>query len=197
MRQDIDRYRKGDIADGSLTDMASKYDKSIAEAFIDCDAVVLVDVSGSMRCADVRPNSLSYTRYRAACEQLAKLQKELPGKVGVVAFSDEVKFCPSGYPENLGGGTMMSTALKFIKPADGCGIQIILISDGAPNDPQMTMKVASGFETSISTVYIGPDDGDGRLFLKQLADATGGKATRTATDQMDNLSKTVRGLLTA
>lgn len=197
MRQDIDRYRKNEIADGSLTDMAARYDKSIAEAFIDCDAVVLIDSSSSMAACDVRENDRRYTRFNAACDELRRLQRDLPGKIAVISFGTDVAFCPSGVPSNDSGGTAMHKALEFVKRVDGCDIQIVIISDGEPNSIDETIRVAKSFQTRISTIFVGPDDHPGNRFMKRLADATGGHATRTATDQMDNLSKTVRGLLTA
>lgn len=197
MNNSIDRHRKGDIADGSLTDMAAKYDKSIAEAFIDCDAVVLIDSSSSMAACDVRENDRRYSRFHAACDELRRLQRELPGKIAVVSFGTDVAFCPSGVPSNDFGGTNMHKALEFVKRVDGCGVRIIIVSDGEPNSEDETLRVASSFTTKIDTIFIGPDNDPGARFLKKLARATGGKASRTATDQMDNLSKTVRGLLTA
>lgn len=197
MRQDIDRYRKNEIADGSLTDMASKYNQSLAETFVNCDAVVLIDTSGSMSATDVRIGDNNYSRFHAAVDELRRLQRELPGKIGVISFGSDVTFCPSGMPNKDGGGTAMHKALEFVKRVDGCDIQIILISDGEPNAQDETLRIAKTFQSRVSTIYIGRDGEPGESFLKRLANATGGKATRTATDQMDNLSRTVRGLLTA
>lgn len=170
------------IIPGSLGAIANHNNMSLAETFMNCDALLLVDQSGSMACHDAPTNKRAefgtspyQSRYDAADQELARLQKELPGRVAIVAFSSRTVFCPNGKPERLGGGTDMAAALQFVKPADDTGIQIILISDGLPDSEESTLRIAKTFKTRISTIYIGPEDGDGCDFLKRLAGATGGK----------------------
>lgn len=169
------------IIPGSLKAISQRDNISLAESFLDCDALLLVDQSGSMAAKDAPIGKLEFgvnpfqSRYDAADQELARLQKELPGKVAVVAFSNTAVFCPGGVPMRLGGGTDMVEALKFVKVVDDTGIQIIMISDGEPNDENETLRVAKTFKTKISTIYIGPENGDGRQFLQQLARATGGE----------------------
>jgi Mg-chelatase subunit ChlD len=168
------------IVTGSLSDIMQKEDKTLAESFLSCDAILIVDTSGSMAAHDA-PGGLS--RHDAAQRELARLQKTLPGKLAVVAFSSDVQFCPSGIPFRFDGGTNMAKALQFVKPADGCGVKLFLISDGEPNSKRDTLAVAKTFQTRINTIFIGPEDGgywDGRKFLQKLADATGGSFAQTA-----------------
>ena len=136
-------------------------------------------------------------RYDVACEQLIRLQKELPGKVGVISWSCTVSFCPGGVPTFLRGGTDLVGALKFIKPADGTTIKLILISDGEPDygSEQKALDIASQFKSKIETIYIGPEGGPGRDFLRRLAEATGGKSVNQDLSQLGQLSQTMRGLL--
>lgn len=197
MSNQIQRRQRDAVAKGSLADIAQRAGQSIAQSFIDVDAIVMVDTSGSMYASDVRPNDHSYTRFKAACDELERLQRDLPGKIAVIAFSDHAEFCPSGFPRMIGAGTAMDAALRFVKVTDGCDIRIVLIGDGEPNAPDETLRIAQTFESKISTIYIGPENGQGREFLRQLAEATGGRATRTATDQMGDLSVNVKNLLTA
>ena len=117
------------------------------------------------------------SRYEAAEEELRRLQEELPGKLAVVAFSNQVQFCPSGIPIRYGEGTKMANALRFVKIVDGCDVRFILISDGEPDNPQDTLEVARSFQSRIDTVYIGPDGGHGRAFLADLAAQSGGIAS--------------------
>lgn len=207
----IDRYRTP-VATGSLADIARATNQTLAESFLSCEAVIVVDVSGSMTIADVPnegqaaapheddkynwggiPGGLK--RYDVACAELTKLQADIPGKVAVIAFSDHPEFCPGGYPRYIGGGTDMAQALTFIKIADNCGLRIILISDGAPNDPETTLRIASTFTSRIDTIYIGPANGSGADFLRQLAAASGGVATVNNVQGIKQLSGTVKLLM--
>lgn len=158
---------------GSLAAVARHDNMSLAESFMSVDVLLLVDTSGSMAATDASGNR---SRYQAACDELARLQNDLPGKVGVVSFSDGTVFCPSGVPAAQMGGTDMAGALRFAKQADDTGIRIVLISDGHPDDADETLKVAKTFTSHIDTIYIGPEGLDsGRLFLQRLADCMGGQ----------------------
>jgi len=95
----------------------------------------------------------------------------------VIEFSSRAQFCPGGYPNRESAGTNMVAALLLARPADGF-CQIVLISDGQPDEPQQTLKVAATFGSPIHTICIGPerDTDGGRAFLRELADMTGGKS---------------------
>ncbi|MEM4202476.1 MAG: vWA domain-containing protein [Candidatus Methanomethylicaceae archaeon] len=161
------------IVPGSLSAIAKQEGKSLAETFVNADLVVLVDTSGSMSSHDSRGGR---SRYDVACEELAALQNNHPGKIAVIAFSSFPKFCPNGIPEYLGQSTNMAKALEFAKIADVPGIQFILISDGEPDDEQKTLSVAGTYRNKISTIYVGPEEQPaGRDFLQRLAAATGGR----------------------
>lgn len=163
------------IVQGSLAAIAKQEGKSLAETFVNADLIVIVDTSGSMSQPDSRGGK---SRYDAACEELAALQANHPGKIGVLAFSDNVIFCPSGVPTYFGGGTDMAKALQFAKIADVPGMQFILISDGQPNDEAKTLSVACTYKNKISTIYVGPESHPvGREFLQRLSAVTGGQST--------------------
>lgn len=179
------------IITGSIGAISKQTNKSIAETFMTCDCIVLVDTSGSMSAHDSRGGR---TRYDVACDELAQLQNSMPGKIAVVSFSDQVQFCPAGIAQYFGGGTGMKKALEFVKVADVPGMQFILISDGYPDDPDGTIRVAKTFQNKISTIYVGPeDDASGRDFLARLAKACGGK-TVTA-DRAKELKASMETLL--
>lgn len=163
------------IVAGSLSAIAHLSGGSIAESFIGSDVVVIVDTSGSMGQADSRG---SKKRYTVACEELAKLQANMPGKIAVLAFSENVVFCPGGVPEMIGGGTDLAGALKFARVADVPPMRFIVISDGQPDDEQAALAEASKFTSRIDCIFVGPEDDymGGRAFLDRLAKAHSGKS---------------------
>lgn len=179
------------VIQGSLSSVAKLEGYSLAETFLNVDAILLVDVSGSMDSADA-PEGM--TRHEYADMELASLQTSLPGKLAVICFSDYPLFCPSGVTEKLNGGTDLAKALEFVRPADGLGIRLIVISDGQPNDANAALKVAKGFKSKIDVVYIGPENyGSGRDFLKKLAETSGGQYVKT--EEIAKLADPVRRLL--
>lgn len=181
---------------GSIKDISQRSGKPIAETFLSVDALVMVDTSGSMDSHDCENNR---TRYDLACEQLIRLQREIPGKIGVISWSSSVQFNAGGVPHYFGGGTDLAGVLKFVKPADGTSIKLILISDGEPDYGQSDecLRLAKQFKSTIQTIYIGPEDGPGREFLKKLAEATGGQGVSQSVKDLANLKQTVTKLLTA
>jgi hypothetical protein len=165
------------IVPGSLADVMNAENLSLAESFMHCDAILLVDTSGSMNMNDA-PGGLS--RHNAAQGELERLQKSNPGKLGVVSFSSKTRFCPSGIPHRFNEGTDMAGALRFVHPADDCGIRFFLITDGEPDNERKTLEVARTFKSRIDVVFIGAENGRGREFLQRLADVTGGQSVKSA-----------------
>ena len=187
------------VVPGSLQALANANNQSLAESFLSADAIILIDVSGSMDAKDTigKYGSRQYlpaTRYEAACDELRRLQSSLPGRVAVVSFSDTVKFIPGGLPNFDAGGTELLAGLKFIHPADDTGVAFFLISDGWPSQPEECLRFTKQFKTPISTIFIGPEGDMGQQFLMQLARATGGKAS---VKQASELQATIAGLLAA
>lgn len=178
---------------GSIQDVATRRGLTVAEAFLDAEAVVVVDVSSSM---DARDAGGGQARYTVAREQLARLQGEMPGKVAVVAFANDVAFCASGVPTFLGGSTDMAEALRFVHKCDGL-MRVVVIGDGEPNDEDGTLREAAKFTNRIDTIFVGDETSRGREFMQRLAAATGGKAVRQDVAELGLLSDAVKGLLTA
>lgn len=181
------------IIKGSMAAVAASNNMSLAESFMDVDAVIVVDTSGSM---DQMDSVGGRSRYEQACKELEALQGSLPGKIAVLSFSSTVMFCPSGRPTNLEGGTDIAGALQFAKAIDVPGITFILISDGQPDDEMAAMNVAKTYKNKISTIYVGPESRPtGRKFLKRLAAVTGGQAMTS--DRVKELATDIKHLLTA
>lgn len=180
------------LVKGSLQEISTQLNMGLAETFLNVEAIVLVDMSGSMSANDAPGYS---SRYDAAEQELSKLQKEYPGKIAVISFSDFPVFSPNGIPQRFGGSTNMSAALEFVKMADDTEIQFILVSDGQPNSPEDTLRVARSFKSKINTIYIGPEGGSGKYFLEKLASLTGG--TFFKSKQVGLLAEPMRLLLGA
>lgn len=182
---------------GSLQDMAMNSRQALSKVFLDCEALILIDVSGSMAADDCNGHR---RRIDVASDQLIALQRDLPGKIAVIPWDSTPAFSPSGRIGEPGGGTDMVKALEFVKPADNCGIRIILISDGEPFDPEKTLDLARTFKTKIDTIFIGPEgrEGDrGREFMKKLAQVSGGIAVSQSVRDISLLNQTVSRLLKA
>lgn len=165
------------IVSGSIAAIANRDGMSLAESFLNCEVIVLIDQSGSMAAQDA-PGGRS--RYDAAEAELMALQKHHPGQVAVVSFANTVRFCPGGVPGRDGGSTNMAAALDFAHVADGAS-QIVLISDGLPDSEGMTLTAARRYRHPIHTIYIGPegDNNGGRAFLARLAAETGGRVLKS------------------
>lgn len=164
--------RQLQVAEGSLQDYSSKQGMSLEMAWLEVEAVILVDTSSSMYTTDVSEQ----TRYDRAIEEMKKLQKSMPGKVAIIGFSSEATVATGGVPYFQAGSTNMVKALQAVHGMDGLA-KIILISDGYPDNPDTTLEEASRFKCPIETIYIGPGEDAGYLFLKKLSQATGGRAS--------------------
>lgn len=180
---------------GSLSAISKAKNKTLAESFLSCDVLILADMSSSMNAKDARGGK---SRYDVAEQDIVHLQEKHQGKIALVVFANDVQFCPTGYPMRLGGGTELSKALRFIKPADDCGIKIVIVSDGEPFHPGKALKIAKTFATKIDVIYVGPEDDiyGGRRFLEKLAQATGGQFMQSESSGL-LADKVERLLLTA
>lgn len=182
------------IIRGSLGAVSKNNNQSLAQAFMSVKAFVMVDVSGSMSQSD---GSFGRSRYDLAVEQLEILQNDYPGEIAVSCFSNSAQFCPAGVPVFQGGMTDMVAALNMLKMADNCGIRLILISDGEPNDADKAKQVASGFISKIDTIYVGSETGRGREFLHELSQLTGGVSVTNQTKDLNLLSENITRLIAA
>ena len=165
---------------GSLSQVATQNNQSLAETFLSCDVLLIVDMSSSMNTIDAKGGR---SRYDVAEEDVIRLQGKFQGKVALIVFSSKVQFCPTGIPIRLGGGTELAKALEYVQVADDCGIKLIIISDGEPFDPDECLRIAKMFKSKIDTVFIGNESDlyGGRAFLTKLAAFTGGQSLKSDT----------------
>jgi hypothetical protein len=183
-----------EIVYGSLSYLQQQ-GKPIAESFATgVDAVVLIDISGSMATTDCQNQQ---SRHQVACDELRKLQRQIPGKIAVIEWADSHAFVPGGIPGPPAGYTTdMAGVLRFIHtPLDGTDIKIILISDGEPDDETRTLAEARRFKSRIDTIYIGPEGGTGAEFLRRLSALTGGQSVTKSPREIVTLEQTVTKLL--
>jgi hypothetical protein len=182
------------VVAGSLSTQAERNSISIAEAFVDVDAAIIVDVSGSMEAQDSRDGQ---SRWQVAGHELVGLQNTMPGKLAVIAFADRAEFVPSGVLPmvgRLGGGTNLAGALRFAKALDVPGVRFVVISDGQPDSGGAALDIAKTYTNRIDTIYVGPDGGTGAAFLARLAAQSGGETTTA--DLASDLAEKTRFLLT-
>ena len=179
------------VIPGSLMFVATQAGQSIAESFINADAVVLCDTSGSMTACDSRAGQ---SRHEVMCQELARLQRDMPGKLAVISFADLAEFCPRGVPTPPQGSTNLAGALTFAKCADIEGMRFYVISDGYPDSASEALHIAKTYKSPISTIFVGPEsDNDGRAFLAQLANASHGQSVTA--DCVNELADKMRPLL--
>ena len=177
---------------GSLTETQRQRNLSFAEAFVTVDAIIVVDVSGSMSTADVRAEDGIQSRFNEANRQLKKLQSRMPGKLAVVEFSDDAVFCPDGQLSGVKGGTDLLGALQFVSPAAGCGLKFIIVSDGLPESPDETIQYAQQLHEKLDCIHIGTDP-RGKQFMERLAAASGGQALESEVQLLsDNIVKLLK-----
>lgn len=161
------------IVTGSISDITKTSGKSFALTFLDVEIVVIVDTSGSMSDRDSRGGK---SRYEVACDELANLQADNPGKILVISFSNSAQVCLGGVPYYEGGSTDLRNALQYAKQYDMPDMKFFVISDGYPDDPESAIAVAKQYQGLIHTIFVGPEtDRTGREFLARLANAKGGK----------------------
>lgn len=179
------------IVPGSLMFVATQAHQSIAESFVNADAVIVVDTSASMSAHDSRGGQ---SRFDVACLELARLQHDMPGRLAVIAFSDSAEFCPSGAPRYMGSGTNLAGALKFARVADVPGMHFIVVSDGLPDDEGTALTEARQYQNAISTIYTGPEgESAGRDFLARLSAISGGHSVMA--DRAQELAAQTKVLL--
>lgn len=181
------------VVKGSLGDVVKQTKQTLATQFLSVKAFVAVDVSASM--AD--RTAQGKTRWELAKDQLEKLQAQNAGEIALACFSDDAVFSPMGAMHAPNGCTDLVAALQLLKQADNCGIRLIIISDGEPNDAASALGLAQTFVSKIDTIFVGDETGAGRDFLRSLAQATGGVAIVNHENSLNLLSENITRLIAA
>ncbi|GAB3975476.1 hypothetical protein GCM10028806_33130 [Spirosoma terrae] len=131
--------------------------------------VLLIDISGSMDSQVNGKRKIDIVR-----EMLGIIEFD-PRLWSYLVFSDNYHVLPT--VKNLpdpNGGTQLHRPLEALKPTNPK--QILVISDGMPDNASSCLKAARNLSGVISVFYVGPeDDKIGREFLEKLALANRGK----------------------
>lgn len=178
---------------GSLAETQKQKAITFAEAFLSVEAIICVDVSGSMSANDVAAEGGPCSRHSEAGRQLQRLQQRFPGRLAVVAFSDNAEFRPDGTLPSIQSSTNLLGALQFISPASSCGLKFIVVSDGCPDSPEETLRYAKTLHNKIDCIHIGSLE-RGKKFMEDLARCSGGSAVEESVLELENI---VTKLLTA
>jgi len=123
---------------------------------------ILLDCSGSM----------AGDKLRQAKEGVAEFTKKAKGKVGLIVFSNQAHLVDTISNTTAGGSTNMVAAIKVAMenmPKSGIKRTIVIATDGEPDNPAKTLKIASSAKQGgIKIICIGTDDAD-EGFLKKLS----------------------------
>ena len=147
-------------------DPVSKSDRENAIARLDdqesASTIIIADVSGSMRGDKIE-------RLR---RELKNLWPEITARL--LAFSDRMHWCdgPSDLPNPMGGTNLK---LAFETVAALWPSEVILVSDGRPQDEQGALDAAELIPGTISVLFVGDEsDSTGADFMRCLAALGGG-----------------------
>lgn len=93
------------------------------------------------------------------------------------------------------GGTPLAQAIEWCK-IEGAN-RLVVVSDGAPDDREGAKEKAKAFGGRIDVVYVGNPGGKGAIFLKELAEMTGGSHFNGDLSTPKELAPRIAGLLGA
>lgn len=172
---------KNSLQAGSLSDLVRVRQ--------DSNIFLLLDCSGSMDSY----TSNGKTRITGLRETVRSIQSEKEMRMVQFGFGTECTFITE--IPNPSGGTPLHLAIRFAKQ-NGAG-RAIVISDGCPDSENEAMDSAREFGGRIDVVFIGNPGERGEMFLKRLAEATGGEAFTGDLTEPKKLASAVMGLLGA
>jgi len=138
--------------------------------------VLLLDVSGSM-CRDLNG--------KRRIDILRDAVEKVGNGMETYCFSDttvKTKYIPEPH-----GSTNLKGAFQVLK---GQSMQLILISDGIADNPNDAIQSAIELKCPVNVLYIGSPGDEGELFMKRLAEMTGGKWITLDTMQDSNIFQT-------
>ncbi len=130
------------------------------------ETLILADISGSMS-APAWGDMTKLDVLRDAVKTVMQRQK-----CRLLVFSHRVRELQQ-IPDATETSTDLSAALRAAQQFDP-GVTIV-ISDGQPDNPHQSLKIAETFRGAIDVLYVGPDnDASAISFMNQLARAAGG-----------------------
>jgi|GEM_PF-5633729 len=136
------------------------------------NVVMLLDVSGSMG---------EYVEDKRKIDHLREAVRGYPS-LRKVSFSSGI--FDRSIPEP-NGGTDMGRGFAYLRTAVGNIREVILISDGLPDDPEEALAEAKALRCPVNVIYIGPGGDVGEAFMQRLAAETGGRQVTVKTEEED------------
>jgi hypothetical protein len=161
---------------GSLISVTNGDPMKMGLALMNAKAVAICDISGSMAAKDSGENENS-VRADVLQEVLDDLQDKYPGELVIYGFNSEnIGILPSGILPPPDGTTPTHLALNNIyRKAADLEQEVILLSDGLPDQAEPCYDIAEEVGWPINTFYVGPyGERGGRDFMERLAEISGG-----------------------
>jgi len=162
-----------------------KYNKE-TQLEMDARPILLLDVSGSM---------VQMVNNKRKIDILREIVTNFIG-VRMFVFSthiNETKYIPE--PQE---STDLYNAFKYLKQFINKDTNLVLVSDGQPNDPESALNEAKSLGIPVNVVYIGNMGSSGEQFMKLLAKLTNGKEITAEVLNMtfqQQLTEGIQGLL--
>ena len=153
---------------------------------IDARPILLLDVSGSMH---------QYVNNKRKIDILRETVANFTG-VRMFVFStytNETKYIPE--PQE---STDLANAFRYLKSYINKDTNLVLVSDGEPNDSESALNEALSLHIPVNVVYIGNIGSSGEDFMKMLARITNGKEITVETFNkafQQQLTDGIHGLL--
>jgi len=164
---------------GSLIDVTKGDPMKMGLAIVNAKVVAICDLSGSMLSKDAGKNE-NMPRHVVLQEVLDDLQAKYPGEMVVYGFnSANIGILPNGQLPDPDGSTPTHVALNQIyRKASTLEQQVMLLSDGMPDDAEARFEIARELEYPSNTFYIGRfSEREGRDFMCKLASISGGDSS--------------------
>jgi hypothetical protein len=190
MAQDTQLVRK---PQDSLT-LTEKIKRGLTEMKVEKQAIkrreriiFLLDVSGSMdwdvngrrKIDHLRSVLQEYRENRKICFNSSIIEGEIPEPYG---------------------GTDMASAFRYLRSREYKVEQLVLVSDGDPDDPQDAIAQALQLHIPVNIVYIGQRGSTGEKFMQKLSAVTHGNVFTAETDAPakfnEQLTQGIAGFLT-
>ena len=170
------------VATGSVGDVATKQNLSLAHAFVNVKIVVLCDRSGSMVECDAAGGK---ARFEVEDELVARLQKAHPGQLLLASFNDAGRVHTNGILPSPSGGTLLLAGLKMIQDYLVADVRAVLISDGEPYDDEKEILdyVRANLVHRLDCMFAGPEGSAGAKLMQRIAAAARGVAESDVLDK--------------
>lgn len=136
---------------------------------------MLLDVSGSMKEQVGTQRKIDMLRNAVAIYQ------------GVKQYVFSERVTETQYIPEPHGSTELHLAFGYLVKANPQ--KLLVVSDGLPNEPKLSIDAGKALKIPIDVLYIGEFGDPGEIFMKQLAEATGGKFMTIDTMEINDFQK--------